>query len=546
MENALFEEICEIGHGGEATVYLHLRRGFPFFDKIFKTKRDFLVSYRVLHKGEKIPKEVLFERSFNEFLRHLIAKKFDDYFLRKGLYRYPHVPRLLGFDINGYYYEFVYGLEGFYPLYFDDKEKIFMPVKLLDERVASSLFYEVGIYLLQDIVEPTSNYVKNIIVEEPKVSLMPEEISNLWKRIDFGVKSIKFDYEKIRNYIKRNEEDLIKYLTKERVEMLLLSLEYLMKNRNFFNFGEKKFEKLKKLIELFLKSTLDHMGVVEENLSKIFTFKKSKRYKKLKIEFKRVKETLNLRETFRKKIFENDNFIFELLLTSDIPSIDGVIITHGDVPLGRVFYKDGTDGFKMFLIHFIIKKLEDFFISLNYYSFPHILRPLGSYENYLLFEFPFGKQILKKDFLEKRKVDDLDIVYKLFFDAGFDLTKKVSFFEDKITKDRIAFEYFVSQPENTIYDKISRMWQRAIFSQLDIEIDFNKLKNFLLDNKEKLIKNLTKGRFETMLLSLKYLTYGLNKKEFNKLKKGIQKFRISSLRHYTPKEVILVSDTILT
>ncbi|MBP7139913.1 MAG: hypothetical protein KBA47_03155, partial [Caldisericia bacterium] len=120
MQTDNFEEICEIGHGGEATVYIHLRRVFPFFEKMFKTKRDFVVSYRVLHKVKISSNELLIKRSFSEFLRHLIAKKFDDYFLRKGYYKYPHIPRLLGFDINGYYYEFVYGLEGYYPLYFDD------------------------------------------------------------------------------------------------------------------------------------------------------------------------------------------------------------------------------------------------------------------------------------------------------------------------------------------------------------------------------------------------------------------------------------------
>jgi len=38
---------------------------------------------------------------------------------------------LLGFDINGYYYEFVYGLEGYYPLYFDDKDMNWNPVTLM-------------------------------------------------------------------------------------------------------------------------------------------------------------------------------------------------------------------------------------------------------------------------------------------------------------------------------------------------------------------------------------------------------------------------------
>ncbi|MGC9088607.1 MAG: hypothetical protein ACP5IV_00450 [Caldisericia bacterium] len=548
MEIKNFEEICEIGHGGEATVYIQLRNSFPFFEKNFRTKRDFIVSFRVLHKGDVSSNELLFNKSFNEFLRHLIAKKFDDYFLRKGFYRYPHISRLLGFDKDGYYYEFVYGLEGYYPLYFDDEFMNWNPVVLYDEKISSSLFHEVGIFLFQDIIEPTSNYVKNIIIEEIGISLMPEKISNLWKRIDFGVKSIKFDYEKIRNYIKKNERDLIEILSKERVEMLLLSLDFLLKKEGLNTFNEEKFERLKYLIELFLKSTFDHMGVIEENPESFFMFRKEKRYKKLKINFIKSKNKIENFEDqiFNKRIFENDNFIFELVLSSNIPSIDGVIITHSNVPIAKIFYKNKTSGIKVFLLYFLLKKFEDYFITKGYYSFPHIPRPIGFKENYILYEFPFGKQIVKKIFIEEKKVDDLEVFYNLLLNTGIDILKNITFFKDKINNEEFAYEFFVSQPEHTISNKISRMWQRGIFTDEDLLIDYDKIEKYLLKNKEDLNKNLTKGRYETMILAIRYLKGKLKKGEFDNLKKGILKFRISSLRHYTPKYVILVSDTLLT
>lgn len=541
------ENICEIGHGGEATVYIQLRRVFPFFEKIFKTKRDFMVSFRVLHKGEFSTSDLIFKRSFSEFLRHLIAKKFDDYFLKKGDYKYPHIPRLLGFDEKGYYYEFVFGLEGFYPLYFDDELIDWRPISLYDERISSSLFYEVGIYLLQDIVEPTSNYVKNIIIEEPKISLLPEKISSLWKRIDFGVKSIKFDYEKIKRYIKRKEKDMIEILSKERVEMLLLSLDFLLKKGCFETFNKEKFNRLKYLIELFLKSTFDHMGVVEENLDKIVLFKKDKRYKKLKINKIRLKNKyIFSNKIFIKKFFENEKYSFEMILTSEIPSIDRIIITYSDVPLAKITYKDKSRGIRMFLIHFLLKKFEDYFISIGNYTFPHIPRPLGFEKNCIYYEFPFGNQILKKSFLEDKKVDDLEIFYNIFIKIGIDFLKNITYFKDKISNEDIAFEFFILQPEHTTRDKISRMWLRGIFTEDDLVMDFEKIEKFIIMNKEILDKNLTKGRYETMVLAIKYLKGDINKDEFKRLKNGILNFRISSLRHYTPQNVILVSDTKLT
>lgn len=83
------------------------------------------------------------------------------------------------------------------------------------------------------------------------------------------------------------------------------------------------------------------------------------------------------------------------------------------------------------------------------------------------------------------------------------------------------------------------MWQRAIFTEEDLNIDYDKIEKFILLNKEILNKNLSKGRYETMILAVKYLRNEIDKSEFKSLKNGILKFRISSLRHYNPKEIYL-------
>lgn len=526
------DRIAEIGHGGEATVFLELRRIFPFFEKNFYTKRDFVVSYRVLHKGDTISKELLFKRSFLEFLRHLIAKKLDDFFLRKGLYKFPHIPRLLGFDTFGYYYEYVWGIEGYFPLYFDEELSTYLPVNLYEENEAKNLFHNAGIYIFQDIVEPTSNYVKNLIIEEPEIPLLPQEISNLWKRIDFGVKSIRFDYFKIENYLNENREELIKYLGIKRYKLISLANKFLILNGDENKFGDRSFKKLKKLIEPFLKSTLDHMGLVEEIPTKF-----GKSYKEIRGKIIRVKRIKDLKsfeekEIYYKKIFEEENFKFNLSITNTVQSFDGMIKTKHVVPLGKVIYNNEEHSIKTFLINFLMKKFEDYFITNKYYTFPHLPRPFGAIKNTFSFEYPFGKRVIKENFIKNFLVEDLRVFYDKFLEIGIDFLKN----------EKIFSNIFVSQPQHTIFDHVSRMWTLCIFSTLQIEIDYNKVYDYLVKNKVVLKKNLTKGRYETMILATKYLKEGLNKEEYRKLKEGILSFRISSLRHYSPYEVHILKE----
>ncbi|MBC7195564.1 MAG: hypothetical protein H5U37_07910, partial [Caldisericia bacterium] len=379
-----------------------------------------------------------------EFLRHLIAKKFDDFFLRMGYYKFPHIPRVLGFDTDGYYYEYVYGIEGYFPLYFDEDLKDFLPVKLIDEDEAKNEFHKVGIYIFQDIVEPTSNYVKNLIVEEPEISLMPEKISNLWKRIDFGVKSIKFDYEKIKKYLKERKKELIKILNYKRYLLLNYAVLFLILNGNENLFGKKKLEKLKKLIEPFLKSTLDHMGLIEEIPKEKKGFLRERRFKKTKIKKMKFENYKKGKEIYNKFLFDDKDFEFNLNIVSEIPSFDGIIKTKHVVPVAKVLIKNESS-LKIFLIHFLIKKFEDFFITMEYYSFPHIPRPFGSYENALFYEFPFGKRLISESKFKSFQVDDLEIFYKCFLDIGIDLIKKVNFVESKDLNERVLKEFFVLQ-----------------------------------------------------------------------------------------------------
>ena len=49
----------------------------------------------------------------------------------------------------------------------------------------------------------------------------------IWKRIDYGLKSIGIDYEKCSAYLKQNSHKIKEQLRPERFDMIDLSLQYL-------------------------------------------------------------------------------------------------------------------------------------------------------------------------------------------------------------------------------------------------------------------------------------------------------------------------------
>jgi hypothetical protein len=57
------------------------------------------------------------------------------------------------------------------------------------------------------------------------------EMSSIWKRIDFGFRSISINYEKLARFLHDNQKRLVSVIRVERYEMVELALECLT-NRN--------------------------------------------------------------------------------------------------------------------------------------------------------------------------------------------------------------------------------------------------------------------------------------------------------------------------
>lgn len=78
------EFICSGGSGSEAEIYIELRSVFPGIGDLIRTFQAIAVAHRkeynqTINIGNRM------------FLKHTIIKKLEDYFFRKGVYRYAHV-----------------------------------------------------------------------------------------------------------------------------------------------------------------------------------------------------------------------------------------------------------------------------------------------------------------------------------------------------------------------------------------------------------------------------------------------------------------------
>jgi hypothetical protein len=251
----VIEFICEGGIGATATVRVELRTEFPGIGGTIITHEGVASALRT--EFTPSPKS-----AHKLFLKHAIVKKMEDYFFRKGIYMYAHVPRPLGSISRGgespseaYIYEWAFGTEGFPWEYVDcgGKRSRF---KLHDWDSFVTHFHRVGIDVQMDTSDPDDGrYSKNIIHPYPKPIGDGAEMSSLWKRIDFGYESMKIDFDKLSQFLHDNREDLEKVLREERYDMIVLATEYLMKGKDM---NDVDIGRLDSLVGDYRRSSLRH------------------------------------------------------------------------------------------------------------------------------------------------------------------------------------------------------------------------------------------------------------------------------------------------
>jgi len=253
------EGVMYVGHGGagsEANIVIELRTKFPGIGGTIITQQAVPVALR--EEFNKAPK-----MGHKMFLKHAIIKKLEDYFQRKGIYKFPHIPRPLG-SISGigkkpyeaYIYQWAFGSDNF-PWGYHDVDRGFVLVKMHDWSEFGGAFNRAGIDLTIDCTDANDGRIsQNVIHQLHDIYRHGDsELNALWKRIDFGSGSIRIDYDKLKKFLYDNEKKLRKALRSERYDMMVLSFEYLT---NFQKMDRLDIGRLDSLIGDYRLSSLRH------------------------------------------------------------------------------------------------------------------------------------------------------------------------------------------------------------------------------------------------------------------------------------------------
>lgn len=245
------EFIHEGGTGSEARVDVELRTRFPGIGGTIDTYQAIAVARR--NEFSNAP-----EIGSEMFLRHMLIKKLEDYFFKKGFYKYAHVTRPLGSTQRAYIYEWAFGQDGFPWSYMNDEGDSTL-VLLDDWDPFNSIFLEAGIDLQSDCTNPDNGALSQNIVHQLHLGTNAARpiLNRLWKRIDFGPRSIKLDYEKLLDYLRRNESDIRETLRVGRYDMMTLACRYLVRQDSI---NPKERERLNMLVLDYRLSTLSFLN----------------------------------------------------------------------------------------------------------------------------------------------------------------------------------------------------------------------------------------------------------------------------------------------
>jgi len=248
------ESIREAGAGGEARIVVQIRTLFPGLGGAIATAEGVAAALRIEHNPAPLAGHEM-------FIRHLVAKKLDDFFYRSRVYVFAHVPRVLGSVSLGeddvreaYLYEWAFGRDGFSWL----QPGTYDPIVLHDWNEFVDAFASAGLDLAYDTTDADDARVSQNLVHQYPESILTGDMCSLWKRIDFGFRSILIDLERLSAFVCDQRSQLISTLRFERYELVRLAVAYLRHRRHGEAMSEYDRGRLVQLACDFRRSTLSH------------------------------------------------------------------------------------------------------------------------------------------------------------------------------------------------------------------------------------------------------------------------------------------------
>ncbi len=245
------EFICVGGVGSEAEIHVELRSVFPGIGGVIRTFQAITVANRKEFNQSS-------DAGLRMFLKHTIIKKLEDYFFRKGIYRYAHITRPLGSMNEGYIYEWAFGSDRF-SWYYPTETGDSISVELDDWKEFIEAFNNAGINIESDCTDADDGRIsQNIIHQYPQYpKSIPPKLNRLWKRIDFGERSIGIDYDQLSRYLTNHQEVITNTLRVGRYDLLILASRYLQEGENM---NPLERGKLEVLALDYRYSTLQHLN----------------------------------------------------------------------------------------------------------------------------------------------------------------------------------------------------------------------------------------------------------------------------------------------
>lgn len=237
----------------------------------------------------------------------------------------------------------------------------------------------------------------------------------------------------------------------------------------------------------------------------------------------------------------------KLLIMKDFPGIGGVIRKFQSIPsVYRVESgASGDIGHRRYLIHAILKKLDDYYARTGKYSFAHVARPLGSTADACIYEFVHGSEGFPWEVQIEGgarvpvKLDDWNIFTSLYWQAGIDVTRDITD-PDWGSVSKNIIHPFSDPNYSSGYPTLNEFWGRIDFGKSSLHIDYDKLLGYLHDNEASLKDVLDRGdrRFEMLWRAACYLQDSCNSEErdIGRLVELTFNFRNSTLRHLTGVE----------
>jgi len=251
LGNGVVELIAEGGAGSEAVIRLELRTMFPGLGGTLLTHEGVAAALRIERNPDPMSGHMM-------FIRHLIVKKLDDHFYRTGVYTFSHVPRVFGSISYGpsevreaYIYEWAFGTDGFSWVAPGTRDDII----LRDWKQFVDNFWSVGLDLQHDVTDAEDGRISQNIVHQYPLCTESGDMCSLWKRIDFGFRSIQVNLDRLTGFVHDKATVLQSSLHCDRYEMLRLAVRYLAERDSVSDYD---LGRLERFIGEYRRSSLRH------------------------------------------------------------------------------------------------------------------------------------------------------------------------------------------------------------------------------------------------------------------------------------------------